>query len=137
MNFEDYYKLQAQNKQPIYSGVRFQKGFGFGDVFKRFFTWITPIVKEAFVPLAKKTGKKALKTVIDIAADTLEGKDLKSSSKDRIKNSIVELMQGQGYKRMLKNKKKSNQKKLNKKINTKKRKLDIFDYNINSKKHKK
>lgn len=140
MNFENYYKLQAQNKQPLYSGVRYQKGFGFGDVFQKFFKWITPIVKETFVPFAKKTGKKALKTVIDIASDTLEGKDIKSSSKERIKNSIVDLMSGQGYKRLLKKKKKSNQNKKRQKkktkSNAKKRQLDIFDYNIISKKHK-
>ena len=122
MNFENYYKLQAQNKQPLYSGVRYQRGFGFGDVFQKFFKWITPIVKEAFVPLVKKTGKKALKTVIDIASDTLDGKDFKSSSKDRIKNSIVDLMSGNGYKRMLKHEKtktEKNQKK--KKIQTQRR----------------
>jgi len=49
-------------------------------------------------------------------------------------------MSGQGYKRLLKKKKKSNQNKKRQKkktkSNAKKRQLDIFDYNIISKKHK-
>lgn len=39
-------------------------------------------------PIVKNVGKEAFKTAVNIANDTLEGKDIKSSLKSRVKDSL-------------------------------------------------
>ena len=132
MDFDSYYKKQALDKLPSYQGASCQRGYGFGDVFKRFFKWIVPVLKKNAVPIAKKVGKSALKTAVNIASDGLEGQDLKTSAKNRIKESIINFtnQSGKGYKRkhrgVIPDHFKIN-KKLPKKKKIAKRRLDIFD----------
>ena len=45
MDFKNYYNEQA-NGLNVFKGAYYQKGYGFGDVFRRFFRWIVPIVKK-------------------------------------------------------------------------------------------
>jgi len=135
MDYEKYYKDQIN--EPVFRGVVFQKGHGFGDVFKKFFRWIVPIVKQHAAPIASTLGKEALKSAVNIATDTLDGKKLSESSKDRLKESLANISTKYGsgkrkrpkkilkakkqYKKATKRKIKSKTKKI------KKRKLDIFD----------
>jgi hypothetical protein len=135
MDYEKYYKDQIN--EPVFRGVVFQKGHGFGDVFKKFFRWIVPIVKQHATPIASTLGKEALKSAVNIATDTLDGKKLSESSKDRLKESLANISTKYGsgkrkrpkkilkakkqYKKATKRKIKSKTKKI------KKRKLDIFD----------
>ena len=132
MSFEKYYTDQANSKLPVFRGSAYQRGYGFGDVFKKIFRWIVPIVKEHAKPIAKKVGKSALKTAVNIASDGLEGQDLKTSAKNRIKESIINFtnQSGKGYKRkhrgVIPDHFKIN-KKLPKKKKITKRRLDIFD----------
>ena len=134
MDFEKYYNLQAKSKIPTFNGTVYQRGHGFGDVFRKFFKWVVPIIKKNALPLMKKTGKKAFKsaakTALKIASDTLEGQDLKTSAKNRIKESIDNfgVQAGLGYKKNANKKKRPNKHLLQKKhTSIKKRKLDIFD----------
>ena len=129
MDFEKYYKNQID--EPVYRGVVFQRGHGFGDVFKKFFRWIVPIVKQYATPIASSVGKEALKSAVNIANDTIDGKNLTDSTKERIKESLNILSNKYGNGKKLKitikttNMYKKNKK--NKKQKIKKRKLDIFD----------
>lgn len=126
MDYENYYQLQARNKLPVFSGNSFQRGYGIGSVFSRFFKWIVPIIKSNAMPIAKKIGKKAaesaVKTAVNIATDTIDGKDVKASAKRRIEESINKVFSGSGYKRTWKKRKKLIPKRNNKKI-----KQDIFE----------
>ena len=66
----------------------FQRGHGFGDVFKKFFRWIVPIVKQYALPIASTVGKEAFKSAVNIANDTIDGENLTDSTKERIKESL-------------------------------------------------
>ena len=89
MDYESYYKNQIEN--PVFKGAIYQRGHGFGDVFKKFFRWIVPIVKQHAGPIASSVGKEALKSAINIANDSLDGKSFTTSSKDRFKESLNNL----------------------------------------------
>ena len=124
MSFEKYYTDQASSNLPVFRGASYQKGYGFGNVFKKLFRWIVPIVKHHAQPIAKKVGKEALRTAANIANDTLSGKSFKKSAADRIQETLTKIPNGQFGNGHYKKKRKT------KILNTqklKKRKLDIFD----------
>lgn len=132
MDFNNYYTQQARQTTPVFRGSPFQRGFGIGNVFKRFFRWVIPIIKSNAIPIVKNVGKEALKTVVHIANDTIDGKDFKTSAKSQIKNSLNNMASQYGS-----GKKKSKKKSVYKQVKTTKkpvikkskktRKLDIFD----------
>ena len=108
-----YYENQAGTGIAGFQGIRYQRGHGFfGSIFRT-------VLK----PLAKYLGKRALSTGVDKGSDYLQGEDLKTSIKKRLKatgntifddaiNKAVKLKQkGNGKKR----KKKQTRKKKNKK----------------------
>lgn len=103
MDFKKYYELQAAQNFPIYRGNRYMRGYGFGSVFKRFFRWILPIVKENALPVAKNIGKEAIKSAINIANDTIDGKTFSESAKSNMKKSLNSLSEqyGRGKKRKI------------------------------------
>ena len=124
MDYEKYYNDQIEF--PTYRGVRYQRGYGLGGVFRKLFRYIVPFVKEHYVPILKTVGKTALNSATNLANDALEGKNIKESAKQRLKETFEDLkkkadMKGNGInkgrKRQLTRKLKAN----------KKRKLDIFD----------
>lgn len=140
MDFENYYSQQAKETIPVFRGSPNQRGSGFGSVFKRLFRWIVPIIKEHALPVVKSVGKEALKSVVNIATDTLDGKDLKTSAKNQVKSSLNKFSNQYGngkskgkrrkkvvFKKLRLKKKPSLLFKLNKTPPNKKRKLDIFD----------
>lgn len=135
MDFEKYYQLQSKNNFPVYAGNRSMRGYGFGSVFKRFFKWIMPIVKENALPVVKNIGKEALKSAVNIANDTIDGKTLKESAKSNMKKSLNKISEqyGNGAKKKLSIIGKANQKDIffnMRQKNSKKKKkrvLDIFD----------
>ena len=83
MNWNDYYLPQTgYGIDSIYRAPMYQRGYGLGNAFKRFFRWIVPIFKQHALP-ALKSGATALKdealsSASNIVNDVLEGKDLKS-----------------------------------------------------------
>ena len=127
MSFDNYYTDQASSNLPVFRGASFQRGYGFGNVFKKIFRWIVPIVKKHAQPIAKKVGKEALRTAANIANDTLGGKSLRESASNRIQETLTKILNGQfgnGHYKKKRKRKNSNILKL------KKRKLDIFDKKI-------
>lgn len=133
MDYNSYYTSQAKNEYlPVFQGATFQRGSGFGDVFRNFFRWIMPIVKKNASPILKNIGKEAINTVTKIANDTIEGKNISESASERVNESLKNFqniyggkMKNFGYKR----------KKI-KQNNSSKRILDIFDNHQISKKRK-
>lgn len=117
MDFNRYYLDQAEGN--YFKGPAFQRGYGLGGAFRRFFSWFLPILKENTLPLVKNVGKEIVQSVSNIAQDAINGQKLEESSKNRISESLQKLSQvGKGYKR------KRNLK--NRKSLKNKRVLDIF-----------
>lgn len=133
MDFQKYYSNQARENLPVFTGAPYQRGYGFGSVFKRFFRWAIPIIKQHAAPVVRNVGKEVLKSAVNIATDTLEGHDLKSSAKTHVKNSLNNISKQYGSAIRKKSKKsrvfkKANENKFghsNNRLN--KRRLDIFD----------
>lgn len=143
MDFENYYSKQAKEIIPVFKAAPYQRGFGFGSVFKRIFRWIVPIIKQHAIPVVKSAGKEVLKSAVNIATDTLDGKDFKTSARDQAKKSLTKFSNQYGNGKTRRPSKKKKKKLLFKKVKSKKkssllsksnnttlkkkRKLDIFD----------
>ena len=61
----------------IFRGSQYQRGYGLGGAFRRFFNWIVPLVQKHAAPAIesglKVVGKTALSAAADIAKDVVAG----------------------------------------------------------------
>lgn len=131
----------------LYYGAPYQRGYGLGGTFRKFFSWIVPIFKKHALPVLndglKEVGKTALTTAADIAKDTVNGINIRDSFRERtntaldtLKEKAEKKLEGRGY-RINKNKKKTYEgshslsikrgKKLKKKIILIKKRKDLKD----------
>ena len=117
INWIEYYKNQAGGQYNYYNGPYYQDGYGlkqrgdgFGDMFKRFASWVVPIIKKHAIPTlesgAKHITKEALDSAADVAKDLLSGTNLKTAASNRYKIAIDNLkeraenaLEGRGIKR--------------------------------------
>ena len=76
-SFESYYVNQAGSGIAGFSGVKYQRGHGF---FGR-------LLSGAVLPILKYLGKKALNTGVGIGSDIIQGENIKSSMKKRLKKT--------------------------------------------------
>ena len=74
---EDYYKTQVGSGLPHFSGSKYQKGHGIGNMLKSVMKTAIPLLKKS----GKEIGKNLLSTGMDIANDVISGKSIKDSSK--------------------------------------------------------
>ena len=122
----EYYTNQAN--YPVFRSIKFQRGYGLGGVFKKLFKWIMPIFKEKAMPILRSVGESVIKGTTNLAKDTLKGRNVRESAKDRFEETLNELsdkagvMRGDGMGSMT-----------NTPINNKKKRI----LNIISKKYKK
>jgi hypothetical protein len=91
----------------LFRGPAYQRGYGLGGTFRKFFRWIVPLVS----PHIKDLGRTAMSHVGDFAKDVAAGADLKESASRHInttvnslKDKIERKLRGEG-KRKLKRKK--------------------------------
>ena len=121
MDFNSYYLSQASGNENVFKGSPFQKGYGLGGAFRRFFSWVMPILKQNLQPHIGNIGKEIVSGVTNFTSDAIKGKDLEESAKQNFKQAVKNLggHVGDGYKRKRKSKKSKSKKK--------KRTLDIFD----------
>jgi hypothetical protein len=79
----------------FYRGSQYQRGYGLGGSFRRFFSWLVPIVQKHALPAInsglQEIGKTALSTAADIAKDTVAGKSFKDSTQQRVNSAIDSL----------------------------------------------
>jgi hypothetical protein len=118
MNYKEYYENQCGSGLPVFHGAKYQRGYGLGNVFRSFFRWIAPVFKTHALPLLKEgaqtIGTEAVRTIANVANDTLEGDKFSQSLRNRSKEAInslaskieSKLQTGEGYKKKLKKKKK-------------------------------
>ncbi len=121
------YNRRLGGAGPVFRGPMFQQGYGLEGYFKRFFKWIVPIAQTHFLPKLKSglesVGNQAVESASNFARDTIKGKNVKESAKERfeegvdvIKDKVEKNLSGNGKKR-----------KPNRQIVFKKRSRDIFD----------
>ena len=147
INWIEYYKQQIGGEYNYYKGSQFQDGYGliqfqtgdgFSDIFRRFASWVVPIIKKHAVPTlesgVKALGREALDSAANVAKDLLSGRDFKESATNRYKSAIDSLkekaeksLEGRGLKGRAKKRKRSTPNKIIlKKLKTT-RNPDIFD----------
>jgi hypothetical protein len=116
----------------VFQGTKFQRGFGFGYIFKKLFKWVMPIFEQKAVPILKSVVKSIIKGTTNFAEDAIDGKNVKESAKRRFEESLDELsdkagvMRGNGFRKPINNKRKK-ENNIRKKKNKNKRDFDIFD----------
>ena len=122
IDWPSYYRAQAGGEYNYYKGSRFQEGYGglggyyvqqgagLGGMFRKFASWIIPIVKKYAVPTLKSgahaIGREALDSATNIAKDVLSGVNVQESMNTRLNKSVENLkdlaekkLDGKGIKR--------------------------------------
>lgn len=93
---ENYYKQQVGNGLPAFVGRKYQRGHGIGNMLSGLMKSAIPLLKKS----GKSVGKHLLSAGMNIATDVLSGKNIKESSKKRLKaggrNAIRELKSQHG-----------------------------------------
>ena len=67
---QSYYANQGGSGVPVYGGIKFQRGYGLGNVLGSLVRSAVPLLKQG----AKAVGKRALKAGLNIAQDALTSK---------------------------------------------------------------
>lgn len=75
---QSYYDQTGNGSIPIYSGEKYQAGYGLGSIFGSILKAALPVVKQG----VKSLGKTALQTGVNIAKDKLSGKSFQDSLSD-------------------------------------------------------
>jgi len=111
MNWNDYYIEQAGGADyNTFKGALYQRGYGMGGMFGRFWKWIVPIIKKNEGPLLKGAasalGTEAFSAASNIAKDAWDGKPINESFKknadmaiDNLKLKAEKALSGKGIKR--------------------------------------
>lgn len=120
-DWQTYYRAQAGGDYNYFKGSRLQEGSGLGGfyiqqgrglggLFRKFASWIIPMVKKYAVPTLKSgaeaIGREALESAGNVAKDVLSGVNVKDSLTSRLSNSVENLkdlaekkLSGRGIKR--------------------------------------
>ena len=106
INWNEYYSSQAGGQNNYYQGSYFQRGYGlshyqngsgFTDLFRRFASWVVPIIKKHALPTIQSgvqaLGREALDSAADVAKDLLSGKEFKESASNRYKTAVENIKQ--------------------------------------------
>jgi len=104
MDWNKYYLDQAGGgNYNYYTGELYQKGYGLGGTFKRFFKWIVPLMRTHVAPAIKNyaipklesglktVGKEFLNSAVNVATDVVSGRELKDSVQENAIKSINNL----------------------------------------------
>lgn len=82
-SFEDYYTQQIGNGLNHYQGVPFQRGYGFGGIFRSLFRAAVPLFRSG----AKAVGKQLFHSGLDVLNDVSGGDNIKVAAKRRLKEA--------------------------------------------------
>ena len=88
-SYERYYLQQVGNGTPFFSGARYQKGYGLGNVFSSIGKSVIPLIKSG----AKAIGKEVIRSGVGFASDLLAGKNAKQAAIHRAKTAGSNLLQ--------------------------------------------
>lgn len=82
-SFDDYYTGQTGHGLNFYQGSDFQRGYGFGGLFKSFFRSAIPLFKSG----ARTVGKQLWDTGVNVLNDVSRGDSIKVAAKRRLKDA--------------------------------------------------
>ena len=86
--WETFFKGQTGAGLGGFSGVRYQRGAGIGNIFRGLFRTLLPLAKSA----GKSIGKQALATGAQVALDTLDGQNIGEAFEARGKEAATNLI---------------------------------------------
>lgn len=86
-----HYNNQIGNGGLGFSGIRYQRGRGLGNIFKNIFNAILPIAKPLIGRAAKTIGKEAIHMGSNFANDLIAGENVKKALKNRTEQSVKRL----------------------------------------------
>ena len=75
---------------PVFRGMRHQRGYGLGGIFRKMFRYIMPIIKQHGIPILKSVGESTVKGAANFATDTIAGKNIKESANKRLMETFDE-----------------------------------------------
>lgn len=82
-SFVGYYLDQAgYGRGEYFQGTRMQRGYGIGSLFGKLFRFAMPLLKRG----TKHVGQALARTGLNIAADAVQGGDIKDSARLHLKN---------------------------------------------------
>ena len=82
-HYVDHYTRQLGRGHPVFRGAPTQKGFGLGNILGGLFRTAMPLITQG----AKTLGRQALRTGLGIAQDAMEGKNVKTAARSRLKQT--------------------------------------------------
>ena len=81
--YKYFYEQSGRGLPPVFSGARYQRGHGLGNVLSGLMKAALPVVKRGAISL----GKTALQTGLNIAKDKMSGKTMKQAFSDNVKQA--------------------------------------------------
>lgn len=87
-SYKKLYDQTGHGMIPIFTGEKYQTGYGLGSIFGSLLKAALPVVKEG----VKSLGKTAVRTGLNIAKDKLAGKSLKDSFSDNVNQAKREVL---------------------------------------------
>ena len=90
--YEEYYLNQRGRGMATFTGARYQRGHGLGNILRSLTKFALPFLKKG----AKAVGKQAMKTGMNIAQEAMLGQNIKKAAKRHLSQGLTELVTQHG-----------------------------------------
>ena len=90
--YEEYYLNQTGRGMAAFTGARYQRGHGLGNMLRSLTKFALPFLKKG----AKAVGKQAMRTGMNIAQEVMLGQNIKKAAKRHLSQGLTELVTQQG-----------------------------------------
>ena len=90
--YEEYYLNQTGRGMAAFTGARYQRGHGLGNMLRSLTKFALPFLKKG----AKAVGKQAMKTGMNIAQEVMLGQNIKKAAKRHLSQGLTELVTQHG-----------------------------------------
>ena len=90
--YEEYYLNQTGRGMAAFTGARYQRGHGLGNILRSLTKFALPFLKKG----AKAVGKQAMKTGMNIAQEAMLGHNVKKAAKRHLSQGLTELVTQRG-----------------------------------------
>ena len=90
--YEEYYLNQTGRGMAAFTGARYQRGHGLGNILCSLTKFAVPFLKKG----AKAVGKQAMKMGMNIAQEAMQGQNIKKAAKRHLSQGLTELVTQQG-----------------------------------------
>ena len=94
--YEEYYLNQTGRGMAAFTGARYQRGHGLGNMLRSLTKFALPFLKKG----AKAVGKQAMKTGMNIAQEVMLGQNIKKATKRHLSQGLTELVTQHGRGRL-------------------------------------